>query len=1282
MLAWLTLVASAAPPPKVVPGSNFTTTPGSCTGHGAVGTAKNGSLACFCFPLWRGEHCEIPTCGPCVYGDCVSAAEGKHAVTCKCRPGYGGPACDVKVCPGDCSGHGECKAGVCSCDYLWTGDACDQRACPNNCSQHGSCVRNVCECDEGWESFDCHMASCPAGCAGHGDCVGGKCQCYPGWSGPACTSPGCEGDCGHGLCIGGSCVCQAAWTGANCDEFKASCTDEQCGWPKGHCGADGACVCEVGFFGPSCADVACLHNCSGHGLCTASGCECEPGWTGLDCSMPPCPVGKIDRARGKKSAFGAEASGVCSNHGKCSQGKCECFAGYAGDDCAQRQGCLAAHCSGHGDCVSTAGVAGAATDGPAGVCLCESGWTGAHCEAKSCEHGCSSHGRCEDGACLCYDGWDGPTCATKRCPGAPQPCSGHGYCGTDGVCECVDGYLGDDCSYSPGCPDDCLSGLGRGVCLGTPGRCKCAPGYEGPNCGLRKCPRDCSGHGTCDGATGVCLCEVGYEDRADCAVDHAACFPACKHGACVAGVCECNPGFRGAACADLLCGPDQFGVGELGSCGSHGACVGGVCQCATGFEPSAAGLVCERVCPADCHPPFGFCGANGACVCVAGRGGEDCTAVFCEDDCNGAGRCDAEGKCHCFAGHSGPTCAQQSCDTNCSGHGACYDRPRPESIAPPSPTPLPAFTDAKNGRAAVAAALSMSSLLAQSPAEAAPAARVDAAALYLDETKAAVSLSGVCICETGWMGAECDVRACPCNCKGNGLCLPDGKCKCFPGYRGADCGTAMCKGSPLVGGRECGGPAHGTCGQDGACHCKPGWGGEACERPTCPGGAEGVCSGRGLCGVGPAGAACNCSAPFSGPACEEATCPNDCSGRGVCTQPPDLLAGRCVCDAGWYGPDCGYAACPRNCSNAGFCTLGGTCVCMAGRTGEACEESGCPGGSSVHVPPAGPGRAETLAVPDDELGTLLGARSQGCGGRGECDTATRTCACDDGFSGPDCGHVPCPGNCNGRGTCGGVTPGVCACEPFYFGEACEKVADCASGCNGRGNCTDGGVCECEPGWAGADCEHRSCAPHAADDAVGRCIDGGYECRTPFEAVATPRAPGEAAVETSLCRSSAACMHGCNGHGTCDAEIGACACQPGWRGEWCQWADCSPGCGAHGWCDNGFCACDAGFTGSTCALRACLNDCSGHGLCVQPAEGEGVFGACRCDNGWCGIDCSTPVPDYMGPPAAASPPSPPAGPMVPPPFALPSAGGGGGGSTLKPPQMEVRIRAPSQNTGQR
>ena len=129
---------------------------------------------------------------------------------------------------------------------------------------------------------------------------------------------------------------------------------------------------------------------------------------------------------------------------------------------------------------------------------------------------------------------------------------------------------------------------------------------------------------------------------------------------------------------------------------------------------------------------------------------------------------------------------------------------------------------------------------------------------------------------------------------------PPPRCKCFPGHRGPDCGTVLCKGTP----RECSGPSHGTCGLDGVCHCKPGWGGETCERATCPAGDAGVCSGRGKCQVMTTGASCNCTAPYSGPACNEAVCPNDCSGRGVCTQPPNLLAGRCVCDPGWTGETC------------------------------------------------------------------------------------------------------------------------------------------------------------------------------------------------------------------------------------------------------------------------------------------------------------------------------------------------------------------------------------------
>ena len=57
--------------------------PTQCSGHGAVGTTSNGSLACFCFPLWHGTYCETPTCGPCVYGDCVESPTGARGVACK-----------------------------------------------------------------------------------------------------------------------------------------------------------------------------------------------------------------------------------------------------------------------------------------------------------------------------------------------------------------------------------------------------------------------------------------------------------------------------------------------------------------------------------------------------------------------------------------------------------------------------------------------------------------------------------------------------------------------------------------------------------------------------------------------------------------------------------------------------------------------------------------------------------------------------------------------------------------------------------------------------------------------------------------------------------------------------------------------------------------------------------------------------------------------------------------------------------------------------------------------
>jgi hypothetical protein len=49
----------------------------------------------------------------------------------------------------NCSGHGTCINGICTCDGTYTGDACDIPICPGNCSgpDHGTCNREQHKCD-------------------------------------------------------------------------------------------------------------------------------------------------------------------------------------------------------------------------------------------------------------------------------------------------------------------------------------------------------------------------------------------------------------------------------------------------------------------------------------------------------------------------------------------------------------------------------------------------------------------------------------------------------------------------------------------------------------------------------------------------------------------------------------------------------------------------------------------------------------------------------------------------------------------------------------------------------------------------------------------------------------------------------------------------------------------------------------------------------------------------------------------------------------------------------
>ncbi|KDO22768.1 hypothetical protein SPRG_12195 [Saprolegnia parasitica CBS 223.65] len=136
-------------------------------------------------------------------------------------------------------------------------------------------------------------------------------------------------------------------------------------------------------------------------------------------------------------------------------------------------------------------------------------------------------------------------------------------------------------------------------------------------------------------------------------------------------------------------------------------------------------------------------------------------------------------------------------------------------------------------------------------------------------------------------------------CSGAGVLQTDGSCVCHPGFNGADCSLLNC---PTANGATCAG--QGTCdGSTGQCTCKPGYTGLACSLLVCPGindlkynAAE--CSNHGTCNA--VAGTCTCHAGYSGNACECVPgCPG-CGANGSC----DCRTGSCVCNSGYYGTSC------------------------------------------------------------------------------------------------------------------------------------------------------------------------------------------------------------------------------------------------------------------------------------------------------------------------------------------------------------------------------------------
>ncbi|XP_031243259.1 teneurin-4 isoform X6 [Mastomys coucha] len=313
----------------------------------------------------------------------------------------------VDNCPSNCYGNGDCISGTCHCFLGFLGPDCGRASCPVLCSGNGQYMKGRCLCHSGWKGAECDVPTnqcIDVACSSHGTCIMGTCICNPGYKGESCEEVDCmDPTCSsRGVCVRGECHCSVGWGGTNCETPRATCLD-QCSGHGTFLPDTGLCNCDPSWTGHDCSIEICAADCGGHGVCVGGTCRCEDGWMGAACDQRACHP-------------------RCAEHGTCRDGKCECSPGWNGEHCTiahyldrvVKEGCPGL-CNGNGRCT---------LDLNGWHCVCQLGWRGAGCDT-SMETACGdSKDNDGDGLVDCMD----PDCCLQPlchvnplCLGSPDP---------------------------------------------------------------------------------------------------------------------------------------------------------------------------------------------------------------------------------------------------------------------------------------------------------------------------------------------------------------------------------------------------------------------------------------------------------------------------------------------------------------------------------------------------------------------------------------------------------------------------------------------------------------------------------------------------------------------------------------------------------------------------------------------------------------------------------------------------------------------------------------------